>query len=104
MQERAPSKAFLQLWTCPRTRENDRIHFPRRDSWFRAVERLRALGFPNYPAAPVACMIIFGLVHASFEDWVFAVGSYVTLVFWLLAMSLPDLVGDSAVQTLGYEG
>jgi|GEM_PF-3531236 len=49
-------------------------------------------------------MIIFGLVHASFEDWVFAVGSYVTLVFWLLAMSLPDLVGDSAVQTLGYEG
>jgi hypothetical protein len=66
---------------------------------FRALARLRKLGHPNYPAAPVACIVIAGLVHAAFEDWLFAVGYYVTLVFWILAMSLPDLVGESPVRT-----
>jgi hypothetical protein len=47
----------------------------------------------------VACIVIAGLVHAAFEDWLFAVGYYVTLVFWILAMSLPDLVGESPVRT-----
>jgi O-antigen ligase len=63
---------------------------------FRALARLRAIGHPNYAAAPIACVIVGALVHAGFEDWLFAVGYYMTIVFWLMAMSLPDVLSDPA--------
>jgi hypothetical protein len=58
---------------------------------FRVLFRLRTTGHSNYLAAPVAGVLLAGLVAAGFEDWLFAVGYYGCLAFWLLAMSLPDL-------------
>jgi O-antigen ligase len=47
---------------------------------------------------PVACIIVGALVHAFFEDWLVAVGYHMTVVFWLLAMSLTDLVHAPAAN------
>lgn len=41
---------------------------------------------------PLAMVVIAGLVHAGFEDWLFAVGSYLSVYFWCLAFILADLV------------
>ena len=37
------------------------------------------------------------LVHASFEDWLFAVGSYLCVFFWVFAFLLADLVPGAVV-------
>jgi hypothetical protein len=31
------------------------------------------------------------MVHAGFEDWLFAVGNYTCVFFWTLAFALPDV-------------
>jgi hypothetical protein len=36
--------------------------------------------------------VISGLCHATFEDWLFAVGSYICVYFWVFAFLLADLV------------
>jgi uncharacterized membrane protein YhaH (DUF805 family) len=41
---------------------------------------------------PVALMMIAGLVHAGFEDWLFAVGYYLCVFFWTMAFLLVDFV------------
>ena len=41
---------------------------------------------------PVSLVLIAGLIHAGFEDWLFAVGYYLTVLFWVLAFSLLDLL------------
>jgi O-antigen ligase len=43
-------------------------------------------------AVPIAFILIAGLVHAIFEDWLFAVGYYLCVFFWALAFMLPDLL------------
>ena len=47
---------------------------------------------PLHPAALVAAIVIAGLAHAIFEDWLLAVGYYLTVLFWPLAFSLMDLL------------
>ena len=42
-------------------------------------------------------VVLAGLVHASFEDWLFAVGSYPCLFFWVFAFVLADILPDAAV-------
>jgi hypothetical protein len=42
-------------------------------------------------------VVLAGLVHASFEDWLFAVGSYLCLLFWVFAFMLVDILPDAAV-------
>jgi hypothetical protein len=42
-------------------------------------------------------VVLAGFTHASFEDWLFAVGSYLSLWFWVFAFMLADLVPDTAV-------
>jgi len=41
---------------------------------------------------PVCSIILAGLVGAFFEDWMFAVGSYLCVFFWSFAFMLPDLL------------
>lgn len=45
-----------------------------------------------HPAVPLAAIVIAGLVHAAFEDWLLAVGYYLTVLFWPVAFSLMDLL------------
>lgn len=40
---------------------------------------------------PLAMVVFAGLVHASFEDWLFAVGAYPCVYFWVFAFLLADL-------------
>jgi O-antigen ligase len=51
---------------------------------------LRRTGKVNQPAVVAAAIILAGLVNASFEDWMFAVGYYMSVIFWVLALSLRD--------------
>jgi hypothetical protein len=36
--------------------------------------------------------VLAGIVHATFEDWLFAVGSYPCVYFWVFAFMLADFV------------
>ena len=46
---------------------------------------------PNNYAVVFAMIVIAGLIHAGFEDWLFAVGSYLSVFFWVAAFLLIDL-------------
>lgn len=52
---------------------------------------------PFSPALPIAAVLLAGLIHAMFEDWLFAVGYYVCIFFWSLAFMLPDFIPTRAV-------
>jgi O-antigen ligase len=47
---------------------------------------------PRHYSIPLAMVVLSGLVHASFEDWLFAVGYYLCVYFWFFAFVLADLV------------
>jgi O-antigen ligase len=51
---------------------------------------MRRSGKVNQPAVVAAAIILGGLVNAVFEDWMFAVGYYFCVIFWILALSLRD--------------
>jgi hypothetical protein len=46
---------------------------------------------PLHPAVPLAIIIFAGLLHAGFEDWLFAPGYYLTVFFWAIAFILVDV-------------
>ena len=46
---------------------------------------------PRHYSIPLAMVVLAGLVHAGFEDWLFAVGAYPCLYFWVFAFVLSDL-------------
>jgi O-antigen ligase len=50
---------------------------------------------PRHYSIPLAMVVLAGLVHAAFEDWLFAVGYYICVYFWILAFLLADLVPDA---------
>jgi hypothetical protein len=53
--------------------------------------------------APIAMMLLSGIVRALFEDWLTAVGYYLTVFFWLGAFWLRDLkptAVPAAVRTI----
>jgi exopolysaccharide production protein ExoQ len=50
--------------------------------------------FEHY-AVPLAMVVIAGLVHAFFEDWLFAVGNYLCLYFWIAAFALIEFAPAS---------
>jgi hypothetical protein len=60
-----------------------------REIW-RVFSWLRRTGKVNQPAVVAAAIILAGLMNASFEDWMFAVGYYMSVIFWVLALSLRD--------------
>ena len=51
---------------------------------------------PRHYAIPLAMVVLSGFVHASFEDWIFAVGSYLSLFFWICAFLLDDVLPENA--------
>ena len=53
---------------------------------------------PHHYSIPLAMIVLSGLVHAGFEDWLFAVGSYASVFFWFSAFVLADLVPAPATQ------
>ncbi len=53
---------------------------------------LRRTGNVRHPAIPLAMVLASGLVHAAFEDWLFAVGYYLCVFFWVLAFSFMDIL------------
>lgn len=63
---------------------------------FRVCLFLRRTGNASHYSVPLMMVAIAGLVHAGFEDWLFAVGYYLTVLFWVLAFLLMDLVPESA--------
>jgi O-antigen ligase len=57
---------------------------------------LRQSGDASHYSVPLMMVMLAGLVHAGFEDWLFAVGYYLTVLFWVFAFLLQDLVPESA--------
>jgi len=53
---------------------------------------LRRTKDPFAPAVPIAIVMVAGLIHAGFEDWMFAVGYYLCVFFWSLAFMLIDVL------------
>lgn len=49
----------------------------------------------NY-SIPMAMVVVAGLAHATFEDSIFAVGSYLCLFFWIFVFLLADYVPGAA--------
>ena len=63
---------------------------------------MRRTGTPFSPAVPLAVFLAGALVHAGFEDWLFAVGYHTCVVFWTFAFLLPDFVPAKAVTPVRY--
>jgi len=57
---------------------------------------MRRTSDPRHYSIPMAMMVISGLIHAGFEDWLFAVGAYTCVYFWFFAFLLADFVPDAA--------
>ena len=57
---------------------------------------MRRTGSAYHLCIPLALVATAGLVHAFFEDWLFAVGSYLCLFFWVSAFLAMDLIPDAA--------
>lgn len=55
------------------------------------IRWMRATGNPLHPAIPVALVTVAGVIHAGFEDWMFAPGNYMCVFFWCLAFILVDV-------------
>jgi O-antigen ligase len=56
---------------------------------------MRRSGSAHHYAVPFALIIVAGLVHAAFEDWLFAIGSYLCVFFWISAFLLIDLAATA---------
>jgi O-antigen ligase len=55
---------------------------------------MRRTGDPYHPCIPFALVALAGLVHACFEDWLFAAGSYLCVFMWVSAFILMDLAPE----------
>ena len=55
---------------------------------------LRRTGEVWSPAVPAAIVLLGGFVDAMFEDWMFAVGYYLSVFFWVMAFMLVDLAPE----------
>jgi hypothetical protein len=62
---------------------------------FRTVRWMLITGNPSHPAVPLAMVMVAGLIHAAFEDWMFAPGYYLCVFFWSLAFVLVDVAPKS---------
>ena len=47
-------------------------------------------GNPAHAAVPLAMVVFAGMIHATFEDWLFAPGYYLCVFFWSMAFLLVD--------------
>lgn len=58
----------------------------------RALAQVRRTGNVFSLTVPLAGVLAAGLVHAAFEDWLFAVGYYLCVFFWSLAFIMVDVL------------
>ena len=58
----------------------------------RVVLWMRRTSDPFVSAVPMAAVVAAGLVHAAFEDWLFAVGYYLCIFFWIFAFAMIDVL------------
>jgi len=58
----------------------------------------RTSDFRHY-SIPLAMVALSGLVHANFEDWMFAVGAYPCVYFWVFAFLLADILPPVAAAS-----
>ncbi|MFZ0813869.1 MAG: O-antigen ligase family protein [Candidatus Sulfotelmatobacter sp.] len=65
----------------------------------RAYGWARRTGSPAHYAVPFAMIVFAGLIHAGFEDWLFAAGSYLCVFFWVSGFLLIDLVSGIGQDT-----
>jgi O-antigen ligase len=59
---------------------------------FRICVWMRRTSNPHHCAIPFALVLLAGLVHATFEDWLAAVGYYLCVFFWTSAFWLRDML------------
>jgi O-antigen ligase len=52
-------------------------------------------GNPSHPAVPLAMVMLCGMIHAGFEDWLFAPGYYLCVFYWSMAFVFIDQVSWS---------
>ena len=64
----------------------------------RVVRWMRRTGDPFSASVPLAAVMAAGLVHAAFEDWLFAVGYPLCVFFWALAFVLADVLPTHVSQ------
>jgi O-antigen ligase len=64
-----------------------------------AFRWMRRTGSPAHYAVPFALVTMAGLIHAGFEDWLFAAGSYLCVFFWVSAFLLVDLAAGANANT-----
>src|SRR5262249_35141712 len=64
----------------------------------RTIRWMFVTGSPLHVSVPVAMIVLSGLLHAGFEDWLFAPGYYLCVFFWSLAFILVDIVPPKNVE------
>jgi O-antigen ligase len=57
----------------------------------RVLRFLRRAANPRLIVVPLAAVVIAGLVHAGFEDWLFAPGYYLCVLYWTVAFVFVDV-------------
>ena len=62
----------------------------------RVFRWMRRTGSPYHYSVPFAMITLAGLIHAGFEDWLFASGSYLCVFFWVSAFLLIDLAAANS--------
>jgi O-antigen ligase len=62
---------------------------------WRVCAWMRRTADPRHYSVPLAMVVLTGLVHAAFEDWLFAVGYYLCVFFWAFAFVLADHIPDA---------
>ena len=58
---------------------------------------LRRAGHASHYSVPLGMVLFAGFIHATFEDWMFAPGSYFCVYFWTFAFILTDLLPPTGV-------
>ena len=58
----------------------------------RALRQMRCTRNIFSPAIPLVGVLAAGLVHAAFEDWLFAPGYYLCVFFWTMAFIMVDVL------------
>ncbi len=65
---------------------------------FRTLIWMRKFGSASHAAVPLAAIMVAGMLHAAFEDWMFAPGNYLCVFFWSLAFVLVDVAPSSQLS------
>lgn len=57
----------------------------------RTIHWMKITRDPVHPAIPLAMVMVAGIIHATFEDWMFAPGNYMCVFFWSVAFIFADV-------------